>query len=115
MLLWWLNGDRALRTEARNAIADPKNTVFLSAIVVWEIRIKEALGKLSIPGDFREALAAESFSPLAVRLDHAHAVGDLPAIHRDPFDRLLVAQAMIEKMTIVTADSTISRYAVKTL
>ena len=114
-LLWWLDDSPELSDRARGAVADPDNTVFLSAVVVWEIRIKEALGKLGLPGGFREALAAQAFTPLAITVDHVHALADLPLLHRDPFDRMLVAQAKVEGFAIVPRDSVIPRYDVPVL
>ena len=78
-------------------ISDGNNMVFVSAVVIWEIRIKQALGKLEIPPDFRQVLDLQPFEMLAITVEHAHAVADIPAIHRDPFDRMLVAQANVEK------------------
>ena len=112
VVLWWLSDDPTLSDAARSVIADPENTVFLSAVVVWEIRIKQGIGKLDLPKDFGEVLAQQSFPELSITVQHADAIAMLPAIHRDPFDRLLVAQAMVEKMTIVTRDSAIAAYGV---
>ena len=111
-VLWWLKDDPALSEIARAAIADPENTVFLSAVVVWEIRIKQGIGKLDLPDDFTEVLDGQRFAELPVRSVHAHAVAELPAVHRDPFDRMLVAQATVENMTIVTRDQSIATYSV---
>ena len=111
-LLWWLSDDSTLSREAKAAIAEPENTVFLSAVVVWEIRIKQAIGKLTLPGDFRKVLGAQSFVDLPVTVDHAHALADLPPIHSDPFDRMLVAQASSENLTIATRDPVIAAYGV---
>ena len=115
VLLWWLGDPTALSVRAREAIADPENTVFLSAVVVWEMRIKEAIGKLELPEEFGEVLDQQPFVALPVTVEHAHAVGRLPAIHSDPFDRMLVAQALCERLTIVTRDGSIPRYPVSTL
>lgn len=114
-LLWWLVDEPSLSSRAREAIADPDNTVFLSAVVVWEIRIKEAIGKLELPAEFREVLADQAFVELPVTIEHAHALAGLPSIHRDPFDRMLVAQARIEGFDVVTRDSSIPRYGVSVL
>ncbi len=111
-VLWWLSDDPALSDAARSAIADPENTVFLSAVVVWEIRIKQGVGKLDLPEDFGEVLAQQHFPELPITVQHADTIAVLPAIHRDPFDRLLVAQAMVEKMTIVTRDPWIADYGI---
>ncbi len=89
--------------------------VFLSAAVVWEIRIKEAVGKLKIPASFESTLGDQPFEPLPVTAEHAHALASLPMIHRDPFDRILIAQAVRESLVIVTRDATIPEYGVRTL
>ena len=111
-VLWWLSDDPALSETARAAIADPENTVFLSAVVVWEIRIKQGIGKLDLPDDFGEVLDRQRFGELPVTVDHAQTIAELPAVHRDPFDRMLVAQAMVEHMVIVTRDKSIADYDV---
>ncbi len=114
-VLWWLSDDPALSETARAAIADPENTVFLSAVVVWEIRVKQSIGKLDLPDDFGEVLDEQRFAELAVTVDHAHTIAELPAAHRDPFDRMLVAQAMVEHMAIVTRDRSIADYDVEVI
>jgi PIN domain nuclease of toxin-antitoxin system len=112
VLLWWLDDNPTLSKKAKAAIADGKNLVFVSAAVIWEIRIKQALGKLDIPPDFRQVLNLQPFEKLDITVDHAHVVGDLPAYHRDPFDRMLVAQAKIEGMTLVSRDVHLKKYKV---
>jgi PIN domain nuclease of toxin-antitoxin system len=114
-LLWWLADDPQLSPKARSVIADPDNTVFLSAVVVWEIRLKQAIGKLKVPRSFGEVLAGQPFSELPVTVAHANALVGLPAVHRDPFDRMLVAQATVERLTIVTRDDDIPRYGIATV
>lgn len=114
-LLWWLDDNPTLSAEAREAVADGRNIVIVSAVVIWEIRIKQALGKLQLPANFREVLTDQSFDELALTVDHAHRLGELPPLHRDPFDRMLVAQAIAERLTIVTRDPDIPRYPVRTL
>lgn len=111
-LLWWLDDHPTLSKKARTVIADGKNLVLVSAVVVWEIRIKQALGKLKVPQNFKHALDEQPFETLDVRVEHAHAVGDLPPHHRDPFDRMLVAQATVEGLTIVTRDLRFKKYKV---
>lgn len=112
VLLWWLNDDPALSNKARNTIAEGHNVVFVSAASIWEIRIKQALGKLRLPKSFREVLERQPFMELPVTAEHAHAVFGLPDHHRDPFDRMLVAQAKAEHLALVTRDARIKRYAV---
>ena len=93
-------------------IRDPENTVYLSAVVIWEMRIKQGIGKLDLPDDFEEVVDGQAFSKLPVTVDHGNAIVRLPAIHRDPFDRMLVAQAVVEEMTIVTRDRNIAEYGI---
>lgn len=112
VLLWWLDDHPTLSKKARTAIADPENLVLISAAVIWEIRIKQALGKLEIPRNFRNVLDRQPFEMLDITADHAHAVGDLPAHHRDPFDRMLVAQAKVEGLTLVSRDVHMKRYKI---
>lgn len=114
-VLWWLDDDPTLSDAARAEISDPENTVYLSAVAVWEMRIKQGIGKLDLPDDFDEVLDGQAFSKLPVTVDHAHTIAGLPAIHRDPFDRMLVAQAVVEGMTIVTWDRRIAEYGVDVL
>ncbi|CAB1072852.1 Death on curing protein, Doc toxin [Olavius algarvensis Delta 1 endosymbiont] len=112
VLLWWLDADPTLSEKAKSTIADGKNLVFVSAAVIWEIRIKQALGKLDMPSNFRKVLEREAFEMLAITVEHSHAVGDLPAHHRDPFDRMLIAQATVERLTLVTRDIIIKKYKI---
>jgi PIN domain nuclease of toxin-antitoxin system len=112
VVLWRLD-DPALVTEnARDSISDLANDVFVSAVVAWEIAIKRGLGKLSAPPDLQSAIVACQFSALSINVAHALATESLPPHHRDPFDRLLVAQALLEDLTIVSRDPIIARYGV---
>lgn len=115
VLLWWLDDSPSLSETAREKIADTKNIVFVSAATIWEIRIKQALGKLEIPATFREVLEQEPFEMLPITAVHAHAVGSLASYHRDPFDRMLIAQAEIEGLTIVSHDRIFRKYRVSTI
>jgi PIN domain nuclease of toxin-antitoxin system len=109
-LLWWLAGDGTLATKARQVITSPKTTVYVSAASAWEIAIKRTLGKLQAPDDLVAALAANRFQPLPITIEHALYAGSLPRHHDDPFDRMLVAQALLEKLTIITRDTSIPAY-----
>lgn len=115
VLLWALADDPQLSGPARRAITDGRNRVLASAVCAWEITIKTALGKLRAPEDLVDQLARRRFEPLDVTFDHALAVGDLPDHHADPFDRLLIAQARTERLTLITRDERIGRYDVATL
>ena len=112
MLLWWLADDRALSPTARDAIADGDNEVVVSAATAWEIAIKRALGRLEAPDDLTSALVTNDFRALAIDFRHAASAGVLPPHHHDPFDRMLVAQAQVEGLTLVTADARIGAYPV---
>jgi PIN domain nuclease of toxin-antitoxin system len=91
-------------------IRDPENTVFVSAVSLWEIWLKQSLGKLRLPVDFTERLAAESFESLPLTASHSRPVSLLPWCHRDPFDRMLIAQAQVEKLVLLTADEALAAY-----
>jgi len=112
VLLWWLDDHSTLSKKIKAVIADGKNPVFVSAVVIWEITIKQALGKLEIPRNFRRVLDDQPFEMLDITVEHVHAVGDLPAYHRDPFDRMLVAQAKVERLTLVTRDIRLKKYKI---
>jgi len=108
-LLWWL-ADESLSAQARDAVADPANLVVVSAASAWEISVKKALGKLAAPDDLEQQVAAGGFSPLPISIAHAIAAGQLPRHHEDPFDRMLIAQAFAEGLTIVTRDKRFEDY-----
>ncbi len=110
VFLWWWSDAAELGASARAAIADPANEVFVSAVVAWEIVIKRALGKLGFEGTVATAVAEEGFTTLPVSVAHVDEVARLPDHHRDPFDRLLVAQARVESLTLVTSDPFVRRY-----
>jgi PIN domain nuclease of toxin-antitoxin system len=114
-LLWWLDDNKALSAKARKVIRDGRNAVFVSAATAWEISIKQALGKLQAPDDLEDALIANRFHPLLITISHAITAGRLPRHHDDPFDRMLVAQAQTERLTLVTHDPQISSYDVSIL
>jgi PIN domain nuclease of toxin-antitoxin system len=114
--LWWLADDPALRKEARQAVADPSAIVHVSATTLWEISIKRALGKLEVESpDLAAEIPANGFVELAITGRHALAAGSLPRHHDDPFDRMLVAQALAEDLVLVTRDPALEPYGVRTL
>lgn len=114
VVLWWFADEPRLSEEVK-ARLDREPDVHLSAVTVWEIAIKQSLGKLTGPGDLLERIRGAGFVELPIRHDHAVTAGRLPLIHRDPFDRMLVAQAQCEGLTLVTADPWCQKYEVPLL
>ncbi len=110
MLLWWLGDDPRLSERARAWIINPANIIFVSAASAWEIVIKQALGKLEMDGDLEQEIRGQGFQMLPVTFAHTAEVFALPPIHRDPFDRMLVAQAREENLQLLTSDPQILRY-----
>lgn len=114
--LWWITDDPRLSTSAKEVISDPGNELFLSAASGWEMAVKVRLGRLKVAGDLTrvipEHLASNHIQGLPVQMVHALSVHRLPDIHRDLFDRILVAQSQAEKMPIVTQDENIAKYEV---
>jgi PIN domain nuclease of toxin-antitoxin system len=113
-LLCWL-ADEGLTDQARDAIADPANLVMVSAASAWEISIKKALGKLSAPDDLDRQVDESGFTPLPISIAHGIAAGKLRRHHDDPFDRMLIAQALAEGLTVVTHDKRFADYEVAML
>ena len=111
-LLWWLSDDPALKAEAREAIGQASTIIYVSAASAWEISIKKALGKLDSPRDLHAALVANHFQPLPFTIVHAISAGQLPRHHDDPFDRMLIAQAQAEQLTLVTHDTMFRPYGI---
>jgi PIN domain nuclease of toxin-antitoxin system len=119
IFLWWVAGERRLPAKVRKVIGSSRNECFLSHASVWEMAIKSALGKLRLPttvGKFvSEQCEINGFTLLPLSLEHIVAVERLPMHHRDPFDRLLVAQAHIEDMMLATRDRTLKAYGIKVI
>jgi PIN domain nuclease of toxin-antitoxin system len=111
VFLWILNGDRRLKAKNRNVIRSADRG-FVSMVSAWEVAIKAGLGKLVFPVPFEPAITANGFTPLAITFDHVAAVQHLPDHHRDPFDRLLIAQALTNGLTLVSADRRIAQYGI---
>lgn len=116
VLIWWATADPRLSQRARDLIQDPANEIVVSAISALEIAIKAGRGSLTVGGSARQfvddEVLASGFRPLPLTFDHAVRVYDLPPIHRDPFDRVLVAQADVERIPIVTDDAMVRQYNV---
>lgn len=115
VLLWTLDDTDRLRTETRRTLANPDNEVFVSAATAWEISIKASIGKLRTPSDLKAQLRRMRFATLPVTLEDVLAVRDLPLLHRDPFDRMLIVQASNHGLTLVTNDVQIEQYDVPTI
>ena len=115
VLLWCLAAPERLRPSVRTQIEDPDNTVYASAASAWEIEIKAALGKLQAPADLADQLRLRRFIELPVHVRHVRALRTLPPLHRDPFDRLLVAQAIVDDLSLVTRDERVRAYPVRSL
>jgi PIN domain nuclease of toxin-antitoxin system len=117
--LWAVTGDRRLSSPARALIEDGENQVFLSAVSMWEIVLKAKAGKLHVEGSvakmLEEQMRQARISPLAIYPAHVLRVAALPPIHKDPFDRLLVAQAQAENLALVSGDPEIRRYTVQVI
>jgi len=112
ILLWWLADSSDLTKSARETISKRENFVMVSAASIWEIRIKQGIGKIQLPPDFEVIVAEAPFEHLSITSRHAHAVFELPLLHRDPFDRLLIAQAQCENLTLLTHDRNLAVYDV---
>ncbi len=119
VFLWWLAGDEALSPAARAAIADEANGVFVSAASAWEIATKHRIGKLpgvaAVIADLDGAIADQGFAALPIGVRHGQAAGALPGPHRDPFDRMLIAQAMLENLVLVSNEQSFDAYGVARL
>lgn len=114
--LWWVTDDTQLSTTVRNIIVDPTNTIYFSVISAWEIIIKYQAGKLTLPETattyISSRLAANNFSTLPVEMPHVLKVASLPNYHRDPFDRLLIAQSQVQQIPLATVDALVRQYPV---
>ena len=117
--LWWIAGDAALSVPARTAIDDAGNTVFVSAASAWEIATKVRIGRLpgvaGIAADLAGVLASQGFVGLPISFKHGQAAGALPGPHKDPFDRMLIVQAMLDDMALVSSEEQFDAYGVRRL
>lgn len=115
VLLWTLSSTDRLSAHTRDALVDPHNEVFVSAVTAWEISIKTSLGKLRVPADLVQQVRDLRFKTMAITFEDGIAVRNLPMIHRDPFDRMLIAQALLRGLTLITDDATVQQYDVLTM
>ncbi len=113
--LWWVSDFRQIAESARQAIANPDSEVFVSAVSGWEIAIKKAKGRLAAPDNLAAVVEEKRLAHLPLTFDHAERAATLPPHHSDPFDRMLIAQALAEGLIMVTRDSRIPLYDVPTL
>jgi PIN domain nuclease of toxin-antitoxin system len=114
--LWWLRDDRRLGAEAREPIGDAGSTVYVSAASIWEAGIKAALGRLDVgDADLVDEIGANGFLPLAIDVEDAALAATLPRHHDDPFDRMLIAQAVSDGLVLITSDAQFERYDVALL
>jgi PIN domain nuclease of toxin-antitoxin system len=114
VILWWLADEPSLSQEIKDRL-DHEPGVYVSVASLWEVSIKQAIGKLKEPADLPERIRGSGFAELPIGSEHAIAAGRLPLIHRDPFDRMLVAQAQCEDLTLVTRDAYVRQYDVSVL
>jgi PIN domain nuclease of toxin-antitoxin system len=113
VVLWAFSEPSRLSASVRDAIADPRNVVMVSSATVWEVAIKRAIGKLEAPAGFAQECTDRGFDALDITFAHAEAAAALPSIHADPFDRMLAAQAAVEGLELVSADSVFERYGLR--
>ncbi len=114
VVLWWLTDDRTLSDDIKDRL-DHEPDVYVSSATIWEVAVKQAIGKIKEPADLPERIRGSGFRQLPITFEHAIAAGRLPLIHRDPFDRMLVAQARVEDLTLVTRDAEVQKYEVSVL
>jgi PIN domain nuclease of toxin-antitoxin system len=114
VVLWWLTDDGTLADDIKDRI-DWEADVYVSPATIWEVTIKQAIGKITEPADLPEQIRDSGFRELPITFAHGIAAGRLPLIHRDPFDRMLIAQAKLEDLTLVTRDADIKRYDIEVL
>ena len=115
VFLWWLSDPKLLTPAAASAIGDPQNRILISVVVLWEIAIKRVIGKLSAPVNLQADVGNAGFDLLPLKVTHIVMTEQLPVHHRDPFDRMLVAQAIVEEATLVTRGPNMSLYRVSIL
>lgn len=115
VILWWFTEPKKIGLKAHKIIRDTSNTIFLSSASFWEMAIKQSLGRLTLPHNLLEAVAMEGFKLLPILPEEGLGVADLPMLHADPFDRLLVIQAKLHDLVIITHDAKISEYPIVTI
>jgi len=114
-LLWACSEPTRLSERVRELITDSQTGVFVSMATVWELTIKQSIGKITLPESFFEEIWNNGYTRLPIENEHCHTYRKLPLMHRDPFDRILIAQAQHESLTLISCDSAIQEYDVRTL
>jgi len=115
IILWWLTTPEKIKSKAKKIIKDKTNTIFVSSASFWEMAIKKGLGRLTLPHNLLEAIAIENFKILPITPEEGLGVADLPLLHADPFDRLLIMQAKLHDLVIITRDNKMAEYPVITI
>lgn len=115
IILWWLTDPKIIKVKARHIIQNKSNTIYISSASFWEMAIKKGLGRLTFPHNLLEILVSEGFKPLPIHPAECLGIADLPALHADPFDRLLIVQAKIHDLVLITRDAKMSNYPVNVL
>ena len=115
VLLWWLDNNPKLSLPVKDTISNPLNMIFVSSVSTWEINIKKSLGKLTVPDNITDIIKQCGFIELPITIDHSCIIGILVPIHQDPFDRMLIAQAIGEDLFLITSDMMIQKYPIATV
>ncbi|MEK7572212.1 MAG: type II toxin-antitoxin system VapC family toxin [Patescibacteria group bacterium] len=110
IFIWWMENSKNLSSEIKQLLQDPQQKVFLSVVSIWEMLIKQSKNQLRLPKDMEEGVIESGYTILPIAFPHAIGLKDLPLLHTDPFDRMLIAQAKVEGLTLITADKKIWQY-----
>ncbi len=115
IFIWWMEKNKKLSRDIKSILENPESQIFLSIVSIWEMIIKKSAGKLRLPHNWKTTLKDSRFDILKVNLEHVYLLENLPLLHKDPFDRLLIAQAQAENCVLITDDAKIKKYKVQTL
>lgn len=115
IILWWLTDLKEIAPKASKIISNKENNIFISSVSLWEMAIKKSLGRLTLPRNIIEILQTENFQIIPMGYEEALGISDLPQIHQDPFDRMLVMQAKLHNCVLITRDKNVMKYPVETI